>query len=897
MKKNKITAFLLAVVIAMSMMTSATNTLAADNAADKAEYAYFMNTSEDSAYVWLGEKIEGNGMIEFLDGQAMGITDSKDIYYNETVSLDGLTARKQYNANSSYFKVSDEFYREGDCEFLFSIVYYDFGPSEGTFYFEYHTTDGAEKRVKLVKPGRNPGWTVKTVVVDDIDLSKTYDNGATIRIVNGAYNAFKKIEAINISEAKRENRPINITCMGSEVRREAESLQLIKYDDKRFTDEKLGDACTMYDAQMLRNLITATDTNVLDTAKKQTMTQGGLLDFYMEVLGVVKNDGESSVDAAKRLGITDAMDFFVSDDRPALNYHLLSIAHAALMYENPDGDILLKGLISSGFYDGVDITTIKSEKFAEIYYMPDEDAGPMYLPYETITDHMTGRKYHYINYFGSQMLRGYLNLNSWLPDGSGFICGTSTGFFYIYDIKSQTMTYLDRTVGQSIMLSVYMCLDGWAYYHKNENGIYSIWRINPKTKVKEKLYELPKGITIEYLNVSNDGRYVVFDGSDTGYILERPKDTTAIVRIDLWEKKLEYRYYSFDYSNKVNHFQINPVYTDIIGFSHETDTSKWTYGDIWDRCNIMDFTTGEVVYVNQGKNIFGAAVQLATHEIWSYDGEYRYFCSWPTDATKESGDIPAVIRVNKDGTHRQYYKLNAPAGSANHGNISGDNRMLATDAEWLMLISTETHQNFPIVNMRGVIENKNHPYHPHPHISYTGNMVSWGHVRGNVLGIAWFDYTDILENEVGKGGRYQFGTDVTRVSYAGVECESKETTKAGVECVTASPGKSLFFDINPEIVDVTDAAVKITFDYYDNSNKPLTITYTKGVEEYNDAWKSFNKSLEVRRENTQKWRTAEIVIDCGNFENIGKFESDFKVTSGGYNAYIANVKVEQIEHK
>lgn len=896
MKKNKITAFLIAAVMAIGITPVGATAYAADTAVDKAEYAYFMDTAEGSAYVWLGEKIEGNGMLEFFDGQAMGITDSTDIYYNETVGLDGLTARKQYNANASYFKVSDKFYGADDHEFLISIVYYDFGPSEGTYYFEYHTTDGAEKRVTLIKPGRNPGWAVKTVVLDDVDFSKTYENGATIQIVNGAYNAFKKVEIVNISKAKRDGKPVEIKNMGSEMRRDAEYLRLVKFDDERFTNEQLSKPCTMYDAYSLRNLITCTDKDVSMDLKKYTMTQGELLNYYMQALNVKKNDGESAVDAAKRLGIIDSMSYFVNDGWPALNYHLLSIVHATTLYENEKGKTLLEGLIDSGYYEGIDITKIKNDKFTEIYFKPDEDQGPIYLPYETVTDFMTGRTYHYINFFGSMMVRGYLNVNSWLPDGSGFICGTTSGFFYLYDIKTQTLTYVDQTIGNPTMLPVYMCLNGWAYYPKNEDGILTIWRANPLTLEKEKVFTLPKGITTTYLNVSNDGRYVVLEGSDVGYVLERPKGTTPIIRLDLQEQKLEYRYYSFDYSNIANHFQINPAYPDIVGFSHETDTKNWTFTDILDRCNIMDFTTGDVVKYNQGKFDNGNAVQLVTHEVWSYDGEYRYFCSWATNSNKESGTMPAVVRINKDGTHRQYFYAGMPQGGVNHANISGDNRMICSDEGWLSLISTETHQIFPLANIRGVIAMQNHPYHPHPHVSYRGNMASWAHVRNNVLGIAWIDYTDILENEVGKGGRYPFGTDVTRVSYEGVECESRETTKDGVKCAAVSPTKELFFDINPEIVDVNNASVKITFDYYDNSNKPLTITYSKGVEEYNDAWKYFNKTIEVRRENTNKWKTAEIVIDCGNFENIGKFESDFKIKSGALNAYIANVRVERIEN-
>ena len=175
-------------------------------------------------------------------------------------------------------------------------------------------------------------------------------------------------------------------------------------------------------------------------------------------------------------------------------------------------------------------------------------------------------------------------------------------------------------------------------------------------------------------------------------------------------------------------------------------------------------------------------------------------------------------------------------------------------------------------------------------------MASWGEERDGILGISWINYTDILENEVAKGGRYPFGDDVTRVSYKGLECESSITTRAGKECAVAKPGTSIFFDINPEVIDVDDGAAKITFEYFDDGTKPLVLTYTKGVEEKNDAWKVYNKTINISRDNTKKWKTAEVVIDCGNFESIGKFETDFKIRSTEKNAYIANVKVEPIEH-
>ncbi len=884
--KKRLAAFLLTAVMAIGVTPAQTPSLAADAAADKPEYAYFMNTAEGSAYVWLGETIEGEGL-EFYDGQAMGIKDANDPLYNETVVLDGLTARKQYRANSSYFKIDEDLYDADDHEVLFSLVFYDFGPSEGWFYFEYYATDGSIKQVALRKPGTNPGWSVKTIGINDIDLTKKYENGANVRIQNGAYNAFKKLEFVNISKAKRDKKEIKLTSLGVEVKDELESLLILGAGDERFINQNLGNPCTEYDARSFLNKII--NNGVQASSNSNVLTQGELVKMYMEAIGLNKNPDESWIDAALRYKMIDTMDFFLFDEAQATYFNLISLTHATLTYGGNDGKGLLADLINDGFYDDIDISTVKSETFQTVYY-----AQPRKLPYERITDNVTGRTYNYINFFGQQMVRGYLDEQGWLPDGSGFVCGTPDGHLYLYDINTQMLTYLDKGDKETEITGAFVAGNGWVYYTRTEDGIDSIRRVHPRTLVKEKLFDLPRGLSTGLFNVSNDGHYATFETSDKSFVLaDRPAGTEPIIRVDLWEGTMEYRYYGFTWGGPtVNHEQINPEYPELIAFSHDY-SSPWTASDIYDRCLIMNMETGEVTVFNQGRFDNGQPAQVITHEVWSANGEHRYFCAWGSDNKADCGAVPGVIRMDKDGTHRQYYQN--PYGTVVHAGISGDEKMLCADMGSIYLISTETHQIFPVVKMGPVVGNRNHPYHPHPQVSFVGNLASWGHIHNGVLGVAWIDYTDILENEVAKGGRYPFGDDVLRVSYKGIECESSITTRAGVECATAKPGKEIFFDIKPEIIDTDNGAVKITFDYFDNTDSDIVMTYSKGVEEVNDAWKFFNETIEIERTNTNKWKTAEVVIDCGNFESIGKFETDFKFLSKQKSAYIANIKIEPIE--
>ena len=885
MTKKRIKAFFAAVAVFVGMLPTATVTQAADPAANKAEYKYFMNTAEGSAYVWLGDEIEGEN-IEFYDGVEMGITDSKDPLYNEIVTLDGLVARKQYNANNSYFKINKDYYEDGDTKYLVSLVFYDFGPSEGKFYLEYNSTAGTTRQITIVKPGTNPGWAVKTMLIDDLDLNTPYENGAHLKIINGAYNAFKKLEVVNIEKARREKKNVATTALKAEILSELESLRIVQSNDERFKNENLSMLCTGTDASKFRDIITGkTQANEYG---KNNITQGELVKMFMESVGFTKNDDESWVEASERLGMTNVGAYLLFDDAPATYFNLMGVVHGALVYKNAKGEILLAKLINNGFYDDVQTSSIKSETFQLIYY-----SQPRKLPYEVVRNPFTGRTYYHINFFGGEMLRSYLGVQGWLADGSGLVCGTAQGHIYVYDIKSQILTYLDQASSNSGAINAVVCANGWIYYHKTVDAQTTIWRIHPKTLEKEEMLTLPKGFRPSYMTVTNDGRYMAFQQQTWGGAFDVPAGTTPVVRADLVEKKTEYRYWSFDTpgGNLVNHEQINPVYPNLIAFSHDY-TSGWTTFHILDRCNIMDFDTGEVISYNSGQLYDGRTEQMVTHEVWGLSGEHRWFSSWATEGKDHPGELPAVVKIDKDGTHRQYYRT--MSGNSVHAGISGDEKMICCDFD-IRLIATETHQVFPIVNLAGVVGSRNHPYHPHPHLSYAGNMASWAEERNGILGISFIDYTDILENEVAKGGRYEFGDDVMRVSYKGIECESSITTRAGKECAVAKPGASVFLDIKPEVIDVDNGAAKITFEYFDDSDKPIVLTYTKGVEEKNDAWRVYNKTIDIKRNNTKKWQTAEVVIDCGNFESIGKFETDFKIRGTEKSVYIANVKVTPIK--
>ena len=130
--------------------------------ADTKAYDYILNTFEENAYVLFGIELKQYHCV-FYDGIAKGITDETNEFYCENSTELGIDGRKFYKDNYASVKITEDFYEKGDTEFLVSVAYYDYGPSEGRFYFEYFPT-GSEnsKRVTVVKSGAVQDWFVKT---------------------------------------------------------------------------------------------------------------------------------------------------------------------------------------------------------------------------------------------------------------------------------------------------------------------------------------------------------------------------------------------------------------------------------------------------------------------------------------------------------------------------------------------------------------------------------------------------------------------------------------------------------------------------------------------------------------------------------------------------------------
>lgn len=883
MKRNRLIAFIMSICMCFGTIGLTKVNAAEDSSSALSKYEYFLKTPEDSAYVMFGDKIEER-YCSFIDGIEMGITDSSNPLYNERVSVEGIDARYFLKENYANIDVDNSFFSSEDHEFVFSIVFYDYGPNQGKFYFDYYDIEGNAKRLTLIKPGKVQGWFVKTVYVDDADLSKTFENGANIRLVTGAYNAFKKVEISNLAKLKREGKNAEISSLASEYGNYFKQLKLIDENDSSYAESNMYKKCSISDAWSILKKIMGENESSIPSGymnNHNTITCGELLTLFMQQLNIPV--GEDVLSAARAAGLVTGQDLFLSAEGEASYYNLLGLAYNAFYYKKADGSSLALKLIQSGIYTMDLVKSVTDPKFLEIYY-----STPIKCPYKKITDYETGRTFYYMNFFGEEAVRPYVTMQSWSSDGKSFIGGTRSGYMFIYNTETQMMTFVDDNMSYygDWLINATIGTDDCIYYLKSENRRSAIWRADIKTLEKEKLTDIPDNVVVGGVSITNDCKYIGFDYEDTlnkTYPAGIDLGARYCIETDTWDVFS----HEFLFSQYMNHVQVNPVNPNLMFFCHEGAwDSSLADGAIYDRVWTYDFTTGIADNIFKQGVINGIAIQKATHEVWSNDGEYIFFI-----AQDGAGKTPSIVRLDYDGRHRQYY-YNPTTLSYWHCYPSGDGRYVVADGSYITIVNTQTNQSFKITRWIGHGQAV-HPYHPHPQVARNCYKVNWGMRHEGVLGIMWYDFSEIDEKEVAKGGRYYAGENLERVSYGKLPCETKETYKSGKDCLYVKQGNALYLDIDESVVDSVNDSVTVSFDYLDNGRQPIVLTYTSGVNTDNDYWKIDNANKSVKRTGTGKWKHAEITIESGNFENPGEYSTDLKINGVCSNMYITNIEVRK----
>lgn len=138
--------------------------------ADAADYSYFQSEGTGNAYVYLdGTK---KSKLDFISN-----TDS------EGETIESLSGRSFAKDKYLYLNVDPTFYSSTDREFLVSIVCYDYNDGYNELSLEYYKSDSTMATIKVKKDTSGvAGWSVATVGIDGADFSKTFSNGAHLRI-------------------------------------------------------------------------------------------------------------------------------------------------------------------------------------------------------------------------------------------------------------------------------------------------------------------------------------------------------------------------------------------------------------------------------------------------------------------------------------------------------------------------------------------------------------------------------------------------------------------------------------------------------------------------------------------------------------------------------------------
>jgi hypothetical protein len=131
------------------------------------------------------------------------------VNYNKLVTFSGMQGRQYKASNVLTMKFDKGFADESDSMFVVNVDYYDYGGG-GYFNVEY-LPRGQEEPVKLavLKQGDGSGgtfeypngkWWRVSMLIEDANFTGKLPGGADIRIYTSAWNAFAKVEVLNISK-------------------------------------------------------------------------------------------------------------------------------------------------------------------------------------------------------------------------------------------------------------------------------------------------------------------------------------------------------------------------------------------------------------------------------------------------------------------------------------------------------------------------------------------------------------------------------------------------------------------------------------------------------------------------------------------------------------------------
>lgn len=915
-QKNIIKRILLSAIVAMvSAMTICSPLSTAENG----------NTqdAETASIIFTSPAVTNN--MSFNDGIAMGIEDVDDPSYSETFIENDLEGRRVYKKNTILMNIDPDYYLETDSIYKITIGFYDFGPSRGTFGLEYRHTSGNTKTLSIVKEGDPPPrWKEESVLITDAGFGK---GDFDLKITTNVYNAYSKIEIVNITKAVREGKYVDIG-----IKCEDEALALSKLN---LLDVDLDNTEEFLKADMTRETLLKQFVRVIgkeDEAKREK-SKSSFNDIspsfepyvvWAEKNGITFGTGDGKYAPDNEATVSMALAYFVRylhmneaelwkdpidfakenflletdmcvffGNATITNDQFAGIAYRAILEDDaksgqsPMKAMLLSGKVTDKMIDATGDTNLKAYK----YIIPHK------YPAKKLYDNHSGREYKFIDFEGIDMIRTYFTAQQWNNDATKFVVGADDKLMFEYDTKTETLRFLDFADCTTNRLEAYVNPQDKIFYERRngDDGIV-YYMMDWNTREKKKIATLPEGIQAgENVTPSNDGKLMSIQWDQT----DDPRDYYNGVnrsRVLAWldvETGEFYSHFSHEFDcerglENMGHPMLNPQNTDLYMFCHEGDAIK-TPDRIW----MLNTKTGEKWNAfRQAVNEDGTTAEASTHEVWQGNGEGIVFIKLNTDITKGKYGI---CRVKPDGSDREYFDN----GGYNfwHCSSTYDGSFVAGDTNtspaYIVLTDTRTYESYQLVSYDPGRLWPNDPYQHHVTLSNNGDKVCWEmwNAEAGTYGFAWMDIEDITGKEL-VGGRIELDESLSYVTYKDSEIDVKKID--GENTFEVPFGKKLYLDVNDNFHKAPTCDVKLKFRYKDEGKLPIMLTYTSSVEADTDLYKTEDKRIQIPRGNTKLWKDAEFMLEDISLNNSCRFLTDFALEGQYSKALISDITVEII---
>ena len=964
MKKNNFQGLLIIVLFALIAVSFVSVPMIAEaGEADSYASNQYQITENDiisdtSAYLFLKETDQSRGM-SYVPAKN---NDENDVNYNKLVTFSGMQGRQYKASNVLTMKFDKGFADESDSVFVVNIDYYDYGGG-GYFNVEY-LPRGQEEPVKLavLKQGDGSGgtfeypggkWWRVSMLIEDANFTGKLPGGADIRIYTSAWNAFAKVEVLNISKNTEPTAHLGTFNMSA-----AQALNKLGLFDGFGTDGKfdagLAKVLTRQEALKLmmtayglgedavkRNLKPASqnvdpeyacyaglaqEKGIIDADAnldlKSEFTQRELIVWYLKLMGFEDSDlWGNAYKLAEEQGWIISENMIMQPERTANVDALVLFAVNTFAESNRKTGY---NAFSKGFEEGIyTYQTIVDVNHAAINKWMQQN--PFKLPSTTVVDPLTGRTYHTVNLFGKESTIPYFTQRCVSMDNKRVYFNTADLNLWEYNIETEMCRWIAKC-GKKRCFVITPLNNLW---YANNNQIH---KVDLDTYEDTVVCDGVPGYNGYYqlMQVNNDETWLSCELED----VKVPEDVRPyrpggryinLLNLKTGEWVYDY-YFQMPAGNPTfNHFCINPKpeYKNYVFFAHEHNNENvYTGGNTYqfDRNWMLNTDTNEYFNVfNQRWYIQPEKDNVATgivstgsnHESWSGNGEWFGTATYPMTiygVTLRGFTRGVMALMRPDGSDvwhvpadysatQNYYYQNA---AICHSSMNWDASWIIGDTSYnsqrqtdFNLTETKTGKNYLLARFP---HNGANNGHVHPQFSNDSSFVVFGGWTPDfkVAQWGWMDVSDITSNP-SEGSRFDISESCESFSYKGDFDHYIEPTfneDGSVKEIKIPAGRQMYVDVKKTVVEKDNTPATITITYKDDSKMPLKLCYYTWNE---NAPGDINELAEhefiINRKGTGKRLTKTIKLKDICLGNMEVLRSDFRVRAAGGDATVYSVNV------